>query len=100
MHALTLRVQTPRSGLQIQRKTPTSQSASLARAILCDLRARTVKSLAVFLGHGEASNLLSPLIPALATVVLGAAPQVGRIWQDVTVDVRALQVSGMVDIAG
>ncbi|CAM9133388.1 unnamed protein product, partial [Laminaria digitata] len=66
-------------GREVQRKAPPSQSASLAGAILCDLRARTVKSLAVLLEHNDASTLLSPLVPTLAKVVLGAAPQVALV---------------------
>lgn len=87
-------MQTSRSGLQVQRKAPPSQSASLAGAILCDLRARTVKSLAVLLEHNDASTLLSPLVPTLAKVVLGTAPQVGKVWRDVILDGRTMQLSG------
>lgn len=65
----------------------------MARAILCDLRTRTVKSLAVLLEHNEASTLLSPLVPALAKVVVGAAPQVGRVWSNVVLDVQMLHLS-------
>lgn len=51
-----------------------------------------MKSLAVLLEHSEASTLLSPLVPVLAKVVLGAASQVGKVWRDVILDVQMLQV--------
>lgn len=45
--------------------------------MLCDLRARAIKSVAALLEHDEASVGLAPLMPALIKVALSGGPEVG-----------------------